>query len=166
MTIEILTRTAQLADMPAIEQLHDRVFGPGALVRTAYRIREGMPSVSPFCRVALDGSLIISTLRFTPIRIGTKGKALMLGPLAVDPAYANQGHGRRLVREGLEAARSGGIALVVLVGDEAYYGRLGFAPIRPLGRITMPGPVDLQRVLAAELVPDALADYSGTIAPA
>ena len=89
----------------------------------------------------------------------------MLGPIAVDPDFINRGHGRRLVREGLEAAKAQGIALVVLVGDEAYYGRLGFIPVRPPGRITMPGPVDLARILAAGLVPDALARYSGVIAP-
>ena len=52
--------------------------------------------------------------------------------------------------------RSAGISLVVLVGDEPYYGKLGFRRI-PFGRIILPGPVDPGRLLAAELVPGALA---------
>ena len=38
----------------------------------------------------------------------------------------------------------------MLVGDEAYYSRVGFKPI-PKGRATMPGPVDYSRLLVAEL---------------
>jgi len=52
---------------------------------------------------------------------------------------------------------------VLLVGDEAYYGRLGFRPI-PRGQITLPGPVDPARLLAAELVDGALTSYSGFVA--
>ena len=53
--------------------------------------------LSPFCRVCrIDGQLA-AAVRFTPILIGGRGGALLLGPLAVDPAFANQGHGRGLV---------------------------------------------------------------------
>ena len=102
-------------------------------------------------------------MRLSPIRIGGKGGALLLGPLAVDPAFANQGYGRGLVGEALEAARAAGIALVVLVGDEPYYARLGFKRVPP-GQITLPGPVNPDRLLAAELVPGALAGYTGRVA--
>ena len=103
-------------------------------------------------------------MRFTPILIGGKGGALLLGPLAVDPAFANQGHGRGLVGDALEAARAAGIALVVLVGDEPYYARLGFRPV-PRGQIILPGPVDPDRLLAAELAPDALAAIPALLLP-
>jgi len=102
-------------------------------------------------------------VRFTPILIGAKGGALLLGPLAVDPAFANQGHGRGLVATALEAARAAGIALIVLVGDEPYYAKLSFCPV-PRGQIMLPGPVDPDRLLAAELAADALANYSGLVA--
>jgi predicted N-acetyltransferase YhbS len=96
------------------------------------------------------------------VLIGGRGGALLLGPLAVDPAFANQGHGRGLVAAALEAARNAGIALVVLVGDEPYYARLGFRPV-PHGQIILPGPVDPERLLAAELVAGALTGYSGFV---
>ena len=166
MTDTVTTRPALPEDSAAIQALHARAFGPGRFTRTAYRIREGMPAFSPFCRVCLAGNRIIAAVRFTPIRIGGpingKGGALLLGPLAVDPAFANRGHGRALVGEALEAARAAGIAIVVLVGDEPYYARLGFRKIPP-GQITLPGPVDPDRLLAAELVPGSLASTSGGV---
>jgi predicted N-acetyltransferase YhbS len=52
----------------------------------------------------------------------------------------------------------------VLVGDEPYYGRAGFKPM-PKGRARMPGPVDPERLLVAELVPGAFEGVSGPIRP-
>jgi predicted N-acetyltransferase YhbS len=55
------------------------------------------------------------------------------------------------------------VALVLLVGDTAYYGRFGFAPV-PTGQIRLPGPVDPARLLAAELRLGTLATFRGLIA--
>ncbi len=158
----VTVRPVAPADFPAISRLHDTIFGPGALARTAYRIREGLPKHTQFCRVAHDGATLIGFIRFAPILIGSQGPVLLLGPLAVAPAYANQGHARRLIAEGLLAAEAGGIGLVILVGDVPHYGRLGFVPVKP-GVVTMPGPVDPARLLGYELVPGALQRVSGMI---
>lgn len=159
----ITTGSVTAADYSAMGALHDRVFGPGALTRTAYRVREGLPHHTRFCRLACNASgEMIGFIRFAPIRVGTTVGALMLGPLAIDSAYAGQGHARRLIAEGLDAAASEGQRLVVLVGDVPYYGRLGFQQV-PFGQITMPGPVDPARLLAFELVAGALRDTSGMI---
>jgi predicted N-acetyltransferase YhbS len=64
----------------------------------------------------------------------------------------------------LKDAKAKGHRLVVLVGDEAYYSRVGFKAI-PEGRASMPGPVDYHRLLVAELVDGAFADVSGAIRP-
>ncbi|MGE0700605.1 MAG: GNAT family N-acetyltransferase [Hyphomicrobiaceae bacterium] len=104
----IRSRPATLADMPAIAALSARVFGPGRFVRTAYRVREGTPDVSEFCRVALLGDRVVAAIRMTEITIGGRGGALLLGPLAVASELANQGHGRRLIAESLDAARADG----------------------------------------------------------
>lgn len=162
MSPHVVTRTADETDLAAIGRLHADVFGPGRFTRTAYRVREGAPQVSPFCRVALVGDRIIAALRFTAIRVGTIDKALLLGPLAVDPEFKGQGYGRQLVAEGVAAARAAGIALIVLVGDEPYYGKFGFVPV-PVGQIRLPGPVDPARLLAAELAPGALAAAHGIV---
>jgi predicted N-acetyltransferase YhbS len=167
--VEPVVREVRPEDGPAISALHARAFGPGRFARTAYRVREGCGLASRYCRVCIIGGRIVAAVRFTPITIGGKGGgkdgALLLGPLAVDPAFANRGHGRGLVREAMDAARADGLALVVLVGDEPYYARLGFTRVPP-GQITLPGPVDPTRLLAAELTPGSLAEYRGVVAAA
>ena len=165
MSPHVTTRSAKASDLGAISDLHAKAFGPGRFARTAYRVREGTPPASPFCRMAFVGSRMVAALRLTPITIGDKDRALLLGPLAVDPEFTGQGHGSRIVAEALEEARAGDIALVILVGDEPYYGRFGFKPVPP-GDITLPGPVNPKRILAAELKTGALADYRGLVAAA
>jgi predicted N-acetyltransferase YhbS len=158
----VTVREVRPEDGPHISALHAVAFGPGRFARTAYRVREGTGLASRYCRVCLIEGRIIAAVRFTPIRIGATDGALLLGPLAVDPAFANRGHGRGLVRDGMDAARADGLGLVLLVGDEPYYARLGFARV-PAGRIALPGPVNPERLLAAELRPGALSDYRGLV---
>jgi predicted N-acetyltransferase YhbS len=162
MLSKVHNRPVTPADLPTVSELHARVFGPGRFTRTAYRVREGAPPISRYCRAAFLGSRIIAAVRFTDVAVGATEGALLLGPLAVDPEFAGKGFGRALVAEALEAARNDGVRLVVLVGDVPYYGRFGFAPVPP-GQITLPGPVDPQRLLAAELAPGALAAYRGLV---
>jgi predicted N-acetyltransferase YhbS len=101
-------------------------------------------------------------LRLTEIMIGGEGGALLLGPLVVATEAAGQGYGRALVSNVLEKAKDSGIQLVVLVGDEPYYGRFGFEPVPP-GQIVFPGPVDPARILAAELAGGARSRYRGSV---
>ena len=161
--VAVSVREVRPEDAPQISVLHARAFGPGRFARTAYRIREGTGAYSRYCRVCLIDGRIIAAVRFTPIRIGGKDGALLLGPLAVDPEFANRGHGRGLVREAMDAARADGLSLVLLVGDEPYYARLGFVRVSP-GQIALPGPVNPQRLLAAELRPGAFPEYRGLVA--
>ncbi len=169
MSPKATNRPVTPADLPAIAALHAEVFGPGRFARTAYRVREGRPTgatpISPYCRLAMIGDRLVAAVQLTEITVGSKGGALLLGPLVVATDVMGQGFGRALVAEALEAAKAGGVGVVILVGDEAYYGRFGFKPV-PLGRITLPGPVDPARILAAELQAGALADYQGPIAAA
>jgi predicted N-acetyltransferase YhbS len=158
-----ITRLARPEDRAAIGALHARAMGPGRFARTAYRVREAAAAgFSPFCRVCLIGDCLIAAVGFTPVRIGGRDGALLLGPLAVAPDQANRGYGRALAAGALEDARAAGIALALLVGDEPYYARLGFRRV-PRGQIIMPGPVAPDRLLAAELRPGALQDYAGPL---
>ena len=141
----IVMRQAGPEDSRDIRDLHARAFGPGRFARTAYRVREGTPEFSPLCRVCRIDGRLVAAVRFTPVRIGGKGGALLLGPLAVEPDFANQGYGRGLVGKALEDARAVGIAVVVLVGDEPYYARLGFKRVPP-GQIVLPGPAYPERI--------------------
>lgn len=152
-------------DLIEVAKLHERVFGPGRYARTAYRVREGRSKakpVSPYCRAVVLGNTLIGALIMTEAHIGGEGGVALLGPIAVDQTFASQGYGRRMISEALEAARAGGERLVILVGDAPYYQRLGFNPVPP-GQITLPGPVNPTRLLAAELQPGALAQFRGLV---
>jgi predicted N-acetyltransferase YhbS len=159
----VITRAAFPADLAAISELHGRVFGPGRFARAAYRVREGTPKITRFCHVAEMGNRLIASLRMTDVTIGGTPGAALLGPLAVDPDFRDQGYGRQLVAEAMDDAKAAGVKLVVLVGDVPYYGRFGFAPV-PAGQIVLPGPANPERILAAELAEGALQSYRGVVA--
>src|SRR5579872_658177 len=140
-------------DSEPIERLNERVFGPGRFARTAYRLREVTPADRTLSFVARVGTLLVGASAMTPIAIGGAA-ALLLGPLIVEPVFRSQGIGEALVNRSLEAARVAGWKLVILVGDEPYYARMGFKRA-PKGQILMPGPVDPDRLLYCELEPGA-----------
>ena len=141
-------------DAEPIEHLNDRVFGPGRFARTAYRIRERADPDPRLSFVARVGTLLVGANAMTPIAIGDM-PALLLGPLIVEPVFRSQGIGEALVARSLEAAKAEGSKLVILVGDEPYYARMGFKRV-PAGRIVLPGPVDPARILYCELEAGAL----------
>src|SRR5215211_5203496 len=140
--------TEKPEDAAAIERLHERTFGPGRYARTAYRIRERLEHRLDLSFTARIGTLLVGSVRSTPIRIGETA-ALLLGPLTIEPPFRQRGIGRALIERSVAAARAAGHRLVVLVGDEPYYGKSGFKRI-PKGAVTMPGPVDPMRLLVAE----------------
>jgi len=159
-TFEIRLETA--ADAPALSKLSAEAFGPGRFARTAYRVREGVPPVPGLSLTGWLDGVLVGGVRFTAIKIGDRDSSALLGPLVVDPAVKGKGHGKALVGEGLARAKVQGFGLVLLVGDMPYYGRFGFAPV-PYGKITLPGPVDPGRLLAAELEAGTLERLAGPI---
>src|ERR1700686_1476575 len=161
LSITILAETA--SDALPIERLHQRTFGPGRFVLSAYRLREHVEHPLDLSFTARIGTLLVGSVRQLPICIGDT-PALMLGPLTVEPPFRGRGVGRALLDRALKDAKAKGHRLVVLVGDEAYYGRVGFKTI-PKGRASMPGPVDYRRPLVAGLVDGGFPNVSGAIRP-
>ncbi len=153
-------------DQPLIEGLLDQAFGLSRRAKTSYRLREGEKPVDGLSLVALDGGgALVGAVSFWRLFIGEAGTlALLLGPLAVSPALQGKGIGRALMHHGLDLARDMGHRLVVLVGDEPYYARVGFARL-PQQRLILPGPVDPARFLYLELQPGALAAAEGLVLP-
>ena len=149
------------ADLPQIEKLDERAFGPGRFTRTAYRLREGVGPVPALSFVARVGKFLVGANIITPITCGG-APALLRGPLTVEPAFRARGIGERLIRQSLDAARAQGHRLVILVGDEPYYSRFGFKRV-PMGRILLPGPVDPARVLYCELIDGAFEGVKGPV---
>lgn len=79
--------------------------------------------------VAVDSASgeVVGHAGFSPIETDTPGRWFGLGPLSVTPNRQRSGIGSALVRSGLARLSEIGAAGVVLVGDPAYYGRLGFS---------------------------------------
>jgi predicted N-acetyltransferase YhbS len=161
LSVNILPETSD--DALAIERLHERTFGPGRFAKTAYRLREHADHIRELSFTARIGTLLVGSVWLSPIRIG-EAKALLLGPVTVEPAFRDRGVGQALIDRALKEAGARGHRLVVLVGDEAYYEKLGFKRV-PKGRAVMPGPVDPARLLVAELSAGAFDGVSGPIRP-
>lgn len=161
LSVTILPETQD--DALAIERLHERTFGPGRFARTAYRIREGVGHDLALSYTARVGTLLVGSVRLSPVRIGNT-PALLLGPLTIEPPFRDRGIGLALMQRALADAKAAGHRLVILVGDEPYYARVGFRRI-PRGRVSMPGPVDPARLLVAELVDGAFEGVKGAVQP-
>ncbi|HEY1981001.1 MAG TPA: N-acetyltransferase [Xanthobacteraceae bacterium] len=157
--LTILPEAAE--DAVAIDRLNERTFGPGRYAKTAYRLREKVAHSLDVSFTARIGTLLVGSVRLSPIRIG-EAKALLLGPLTVEPAFRERGVGQALIERALKDAAAKGHRLVILVGDEPYYGKSGFKRV-PAGRAIMPGPVDPSRLLIAELAEGAFDGVSGPV---
>jgi len=161
LSLTILPESAD--DAVAIERLHERTFGPGRLAKSAYRLREGHDHSFDLSFTARIGTLLVGSVRQSTVRVGDT-PALLLGPLTVEPPFRERGIGQALMQRAMKEALDQGHRLVVLVGDEPYYARAGFKRV-PKRQVTMPGPVDPDRLLVAELVAGAFNDVRGEVRP-
>ena len=161
LALTILAETPD--DAAAVERLNERTFGPGRYARTAYRIRERRSHLPALSFIARIGTLLVGSVRLTPIRIGDT-EALLLGPLTVEPPFRQRGIGRALIARALGEAKAQDHRLVLLVGDAPFYSRSGFRQV-PKGQVTMPGPVDPARLMVAELVSGAFDGVRGQVQP-
>ena len=155
------------ADVAAREALLDRAMGPGRKRKSSEKLRRGRRPSEGLAFVARDAAgAIVGTVRLWDVAVGEGGaKALLLGPLAVDPSLKSAGIGSALMRRAVaEAARLGHRA-ILLVGDAPYYARFGFSSEKT-GTLAMPGPYERHRFLALELVPGVLDGAKGVLRPA
>src|SRR5579871_3907958 len=109
LSLTILAETAN--DAQAIERLHERTFGPGRFVLSAYRLREHVDHLLDLSYTARIGTLMVGSVRQLPICIGDT-QALMLGPLTVEPPFRSRGVGRRLMERALADAKEKGHRMV------------------------------------------------------
>ena len=147
------------ADEAAILALNEEAFGPGRFSRAAERVREMAGGHDPTLSFAAwRGDELLGSVRMTPVAFACRDAASgssapdrpdrvaghLLGPLAVRPHAKTRGIGGALIARACVAASDAGGRFVLLVGDEPYYGRHGFARIS--GPV-MPRPVDPARLL-------------------
>ncbi len=151
----------QDSDLQEVEDLLDLAFGEDRFNKAAYAYRKGVDAIRELSFIIRDQGQLIATLRFWPIKIGNND-ALLLGPIAVKPELQGCGHGIRLMKHGLKRASELGYSRVILVGDEPYYGRLGFSR-EHIKDITMPGQDDHNRLLGHELLSGSFYGVFGAV---
>ena len=149
-------------DVQARETLLDRCFGDERFRKAADRLREGRLPAHNLAFVACDRGRVVGTARIWNVSAGPSRPALLLGPIAVDPAFRCRGIGGALVERALGDARRLGHRAVMLVGDAPYYERFGFSA-EATGGLWLPGRYDANRFLALELQPGALAGARGLV---
>jgi predicted N-acetyltransferase YhbS len=149
------------ADATLVEGLITRAFGPGRYAKAAERLREGSRFIPELSFVAWRAGAAVGCVRLWPIAVGDAA-ALLLGPFAVEGSLRGEGIGKALIARACAAATAAGHNLILLVGDEPYYGPLGFSAA-PARAVRMPGPVDQRRVLVAALTPGAAEGLAGPV---
>src|SRR5438445_10857005 len=105
-------------DAQSIERLHERTFGPGRYVLSAYRLREHVGHVLELSFTARIGTLLVGSVRQLPICVG-ETTALLLGPPTVDPPFRKRGVGPALLGRALAVRRPRGPTPVRLGCGEA-----------------------------------------------
>src|SRR5437868_14114396 len=90
-----------------VERLHERTFGPGRFVLSAYRLREHIDHRLDLSFTARIGTLLVGSVRQLPVLVG-ETPALLLGPLTVEPPFRQRGVGRALLDRALAEARAKG----------------------------------------------------------
>ena len=153
----------QPRDVAAREALLDRAMGPGRKRKSSEKLRRGRKPSEGLALVARDETgKVIGTVRLWDVELGDMRRALLLGPLAVDPALKSGGVGSALMRHAIAEAARLGHGAILLVGDAPYYARFGFSS-QKTDALAMPGPYEKHRFLALELQPGALDGAQGVL---
>lgn len=157
-------------DVVARERLLDAAMGPNRRRKSSEKLRRGRLPAEGLAFVARNAAgHVIGTVRLWNVHAGISpaGKplpALLLGPLAVDPAHEGKGIGAALMRGAISEARRLGHGAVLLVGDAPYYERFGFFAEKT-ATLMMPGPFERGRFLALELEEGWLNGAAGMLVP-
>jgi predicted N-acetyltransferase YhbS len=156
-------RAERAVDVAAREALLDACFGENRHDRTCQRLRDGRAPAAGLALSAVREGTLVGTVRLWHVSAGGR-PALVLGPLAVDPACRELGIGAALMNQALAAARARGHAAVILLGDAPYYARFGFSSAKT-GKLMLPGPFERERLLALEFEAGCLDGAGGMIVP-
>ena len=118
-------RESTNADIPGIIALYPRAFPEEDLLPVVEALLEDPPIRMSL--VATMDEQIAGNVIFTTCGVeDSDARIALLAPLAVAPEFQKRGIGSTLVRDGLRRLQDTGFSLVCVLGDPAYYGRLGF----------------------------------------
>jgi len=124
---ELQFRESRPDDSAAIRSLYPEAFPDEDLLPLVRDLLND--SVVTLSFVATIDTRIVGHVIFTRCGVvGNSVNAALLGPLAVAPAWQRKDIGSAIVHFGLRCLEESDVNLVLVLGDPAYYGRLGFLP--------------------------------------
>jgi putative acetyltransferase len=127
MSNKLEIRESRREEIAAIELLYPEAFPDENLIPLVRDLLND--SVVAMSLVGTIDTQIVGHAIFTQCNVvGDSVNASLLGPLAVAPAWHGQGIGSAIVQAGFRKMESAGVGRVFVLGDPAYYGRLGFLP--------------------------------------
>lgn len=156
-------RPETAADYAAVARVHVRAFGDRADEAVIVALLRQRASYTPgLSLVAEVDGVIAGHVLFTPGILPLMGQAVpavLLAPLAVDPAFQRRGIGGALIEAGHEAARQHGAALSLLLGHPEYYPRFGYQVqsygiarcVVDVAALPATGPLTARKPAAADL---------------
>lgn len=112
--------------------------------------------------VAEEKGAIIGHVAFVPIALDPDPgyRTWGLAPISVLPHRQGQGIGSALTKRGLDAAGDAGIGLILVLGDQNYYGRFGFDTMLAQGiEVAWAGPYFAGLTLVDTAPPRGKATY-------
>ncbi len=124
MSIEI--RPERPEDAAAIDALLRAAFPAAEEADLVRHLRDGGDLALSL--VAEENGEIIGQVAFVPVALDPDPgyRSWGLAPISVHPRRQGQGIGSALTKAGLDLASASGIGLVLVLGDQNYYGRFGF----------------------------------------
>ncbi len=127
MTKHLEIRKSVSGDLASIEALYPDAFPDEDLLPLVRDLLQEAPIALSL--VGIMGSSLVGHVIFTTCGVTeSRDRVALLGPLAVAPACQRQGIGSAMVRVGMQQLENVGLTQVYVLGDPAYYGRLGFLP--------------------------------------
>ena len=150
---DLRIRSERAGDEPAIAAVVEAAFGSPVEAHLVGAIRASPGFLTDLSLVAELGGVVVGHVMISRAVLRnalTDRPIATLSPLAVASDFRRRGIGSALVREVTRRADARGEPLVVLEGDPAFYGRLGFEPSAPHDiHITLPSwaPAEAAQVL-------------------
>lgn len=106
------------------------VYRPGAFEHfIVHNLRNDESFLAKLAYVIEDDGKIVGHINYSKGRITYENgtvPAVILGPVAIDKDFQNQGLGSKLIDYTLKIAQKDNIPFILVVGDESYYSRFGF----------------------------------------
>ena len=158
---EFNIRKSRQADAAAILSLYPRSFPDEdlvPLVRELLMIPDTAISLIAMNDSELAGHAVLTLCSVA----GNNGGVALLGPVAVEPALQRQGVGTTLIRDGLRRMKETGVHLVCVLGDPAYYSRLGFVT-ESLVEPPYPLPAEWAGAWQSQYLGNSLTPDAGTL---